>query len=75
MIGYNDRESILTEIMYRGRGEELLPNIENIIPYILNIERGTPKWNELVQKFKKFYFGDEELSAENWDKYIVVRNL
>lgn len=52
--------------------ELLNNNPEVLVPYELNIARGSSKSLELGKKIVEFYYGKETPSRRNFDKYLKV---
>lgn len=72
VFGYNDREGMLIDIVNKRLGKQTVANIDTAVPYALGLERDSPEWQDLVQRIKEFYYGNEEPTEENIDNYIVV---
>ncbi|XP_017784079.1 PREDICTED: esterase B1-like [Nicrophorus vespilloides] len=77
MMGYNTREGMLSEIIEkRSRPNKpmlRIQNFETAIPYSMNIEANTPKSQEIANKIKEFYFGQEEVCDSTVDNYYQLQ--
>lgn len=74
MIGFTTREGMLGEVIMKDRyGEfKVITEFEEAIPYFLNIPKNSDMFKKTAQRIKRFYFGDEEPTLENVDRYYVV---
>lgn len=74
LIGYCNREGMLTEIFNKLTGKQPVhDDFESSIPYIMNLKRGSPESKQLAQKIKDFYYGDEEPSLDTIGIFYDVR--
>ncbi|RZC36374.1 COesterase and/or Abhydrolase 3 domain containing protein, partial [Asbolus verrucosus] len=78
IFGYNTREGILLEMMIRPRMPQMPQNFEKLIPFFLEIESGSKMSQEVANKIKQFYYGQQgsEQNIENFyqlhtDNYFV----
>lgn len=72
VIGYTNLES-LHEVMRLYNYQDVIePNFDILIPCDLNIEKGTPEWDNLVKRLQKFYFDKEGCSKSVLEKYALV---
>lgn len=72
IVGYNNAEGLLMEVMLKKEKQQLVPNFDLAIPYYLGLKKGSTEWLELIERMKEFYFGQEEPTTENLDKYVLV---
>ena len=47
---------------------------DSIVPYIVNIQKNTPKSKELGSKIRKYYFGDKQIDMETLPELVDVSN-
>ncbi|KAI7815249.1 esterase, partial [Rhyzopertha dominica] len=72
IVGYNNAEGLLMEVMLKKEKQQLVPNFDLAIPYYLGLKKGSTEWLELIERMKEFYFGQEEPTTENLDKYVLL---
>lgn len=74
MIGFTTREGMLGEVIMKERPGEfkVITEFEDAIPYFLNIPKGSDMVKKTAERIKRFYYGDEEPTLENVDRYYVV---
>lgn len=58
MMGYTSCEGLFSYSALRHKPESLLAN-DNILPYTLNLRKGTALYKETIKKIKSFYSVDE----------------
>ncbi|XP_063922124.1 esterase B1-like isoform X2 [Zophobas morio] len=72
IIGFTTREGILGEIVQKPYPFRPITNFELSVPHFLKIARGSELSKQLAEKIKLFYYGDEEPTTENKDKYYIL---
>lgn len=77
MIGFTTREGILGEIIMRDRQGEfkVTTNFEESIPHFLNIPKHSETHKKTAKRIKNFYYGEEEPTLDNVDRYYVVSSM
>lgn len=73
LIGYNDREGMLLELIQNRKGNmEVMTDFEEAIPYTMKLEQGSGESRKIARLIKEFYYSSEMPSLENIDKYYAV---
>jgi carboxylesterase type B len=75
MIGYTTREGILSEVLQKPKPFKPLTDFELAVPNFLNLERGSDISKLIARRIKEYYYGNEEPSTENKDKFYLVNNF
>jgi carboxylesterase type B len=75
MIGYTNREGILSEILQKPKPFRPLTDFELAVPNFLKLQRRSDMSKLIARRIKEFYYGNEEPSADNKDKFYLVNNL
>lgn len=75
MIGFTTREGMLGEIITKLTGEEFKGtfDFEQAVPYFLGIPKESDIFCNTVQRIRNFYYGKEEPTLKNVDRYYLVR--
>lgn len=73
MIGYNNREGMFFDMVEdRMNTNMMVKDFETVVPKCFNLEKGSEQSKEVAGKIKKFFYGDEEVTVANKDKYYQV---
>lgn len=77
MIGFTSREGMLSEIgIKREHGVmKLFTDFEKKVPFFYNLEKGTEMSLKVAKMIKEYYFGHENPSLDNLDKFYLVNIL
>jgi len=74
LLGYNTREGLLFEIMEkRANTNEKITNFEKAVPNLLNLPEKSPMSVKIAKLIKEFYYGNEEPTQANVDKYYTLQ--
>lgn len=73
MIGYTNREGILSEILQKPKPFKPITDFELAVPYTLQLNPKSDKSIMVQQQIKKFYYGNEEPTTTNKDKFYLVK--
>jgi carboxylesterase type B len=58
IFGYTTREGMLIEMMIKPRKPSIPRDFERIVPYTLEVERGSEARKNIADKIKQFYYGE-----------------
>lgn len=74
IIGYNNREGMYLKTRTKTQDGQYTYDIdfETMIPFDLNLQKGSADSLEIVTLMKHFYFGNEELNETNVDNCYMV---
>lgn len=73
LIGYNNKEGMLLEMIIKRKGPmTVITDFEESIPYTLKLAPGSDDSKKIARLIKEFYYGNEEPSLDNIDKYDDV---
>lgn len=65
MVGYTNREGMLSEVMQKQPPFYPLNNFELAVPWFLKLEKGSPISKSIARQIKEFYFGDTDPTSEH----------
>lgn len=73
IIGYCNREGNISEAFYKLSGKKPVhENFEDLIPYTLELAKGSAASKEVADKIKKFYYKDG--NTDNLELFSIVSN-
>lgn len=73
IIGYNNAEGMLLELIRRTKSYGELPkNLEAEVPWTLKIPPTSGKTKEIAEKISKFYYDGEDVTENNISKTYNV---
>ncbi|KAL3286179.1 hypothetical protein HHI36_000690 [Cryptolaemus montrouzieri] len=71
LIGFTSREGMLVHVFSRTPIHELIPDIDMVVPFMLNLKDGSPSSKQVGQRIMKFYFGDGDLENSDIDQQYL----
>ncbi|KAL3286185.1 hypothetical protein HHI36_000696 [Cryptolaemus montrouzieri] len=71
LIGFTSREGMLVHVFSKNPIHVLIPDIEMIVPFMLNLKEGSPLFKQVGQRIMKFYFGDRDLKDSDIDQQYL----
>ncbi|NP_001034534.1 putative esterase [Tribolium castaneum] len=72
MIGYTTREGILSEVLQRPKPFKPITDFELAVPNFLKLQRGSDISKLVAKNIKEFYYGNEEPTDKNKDKFYLL---
>nr|CAH64510.1 putative esterase [Tribolium castaneum] len=72
MIGYTTREGILSEVLQRPKPFKPITDFELAVPSFLKLQRGSDISKLVAKNIKEFYYGNEEPTDKNKDKFYLL---
>lgn len=74
MMGFATREGMLSEIgIRRLYGEmKMFKSFEKKVPFFYNLKKGSELSLKVANMIKEFYYGKEEPTLDNLDKFYIV---
>jgi carboxylesterase type B len=71
VFGYTTREGMLFELWPKPNKPEMPEDFETLIPFMLEVERGSDSSKNIANKIKQFYYGTPS-SEKQPDKFYLV---
>lgn len=75
MIGYTSLEGMFFMSIPFKRSDYCNIDFEDIIPYFMQLERGSGKSLNVARKLKEFYYGNKNVSSETAINSLTVRKF
>ncbi|RZC40939.1 esterase [Asbolus verrucosus] len=73
IIGYTSREGMLLEVIQEDKSNlQVTTNFEDAIPHSYNIKRGSVISKHVADKIKEFYYGSEEPTNKDMEKFHIL---
>lgn len=74
MVGYASKEGLLAAVMSDPDKNPNFykVNFDNMVPHMLNLERGSEEFQSVARKMKEFYFGNDEPSEQTLERNLLV---
>ncbi|KAK9875476.1 hypothetical protein WA026_007868 [Henosepilachna vigintioctopunctata] len=67
LLGFNSREGMLIHVFLKTPIKEILPNIEQHVPFNMNLIRGSNMSKSVAEQIMRFYFNDKDPKFEDND--------
>jgi carboxylesterase type B len=74
VFGYTTREGMLFEIWIKPRKPTMPKDFETLIPFMLEVERGSDASKNIANKIKQFYYGTPG-SEDQLDNFYLVSSF